>query len=69
MSTDVLEQIRQISQGLYNIVVKTAKGKWDPVSVEKKSVDIYIVNLVNNKKPEKTDRYKCFFNGQRWFIV
>jgi hypothetical protein len=69
LSNDILEQIREISGYLYNLVIKAAKGKWEPFGLEKLSEDIYLVTLTNIKKPEKIMKYKCVFLNGRWFIV
>jgi hypothetical protein len=69
MTDEILDQLRQISQALYNIVIKTAKNKWDPVKVEKQSESIYIVKMAGRNEPGKEEKYKCVFNGNRWFIV
>lgn len=68
MEQNVLDQLRQESEPLFNAVLKAAKKKWDVTDFKKLSSDLYIVTVVNTKKPDKTMKFKCFYIQDAWTI-
>jgi hypothetical protein len=69
MSLDVLEKIKNESIPLYGEIVRVARKKWDVIDYEKKTSELYIITVRNNKKPKETLRVKCIFLTYKWVLI
>jgi hypothetical protein len=69
MSLEALERIKNESLPLYDEIVRVARKKWDVIDYVKKTSELYIITVRNNKKPKETLKVKCIFLTYKWVLI